>query len=392
MRICLVISSLRSGGAERVLSRIATYWAAEHQVALITLGPPTDDFFPLHTAVRRYSLDTSPPRFGGAATVLATTWKRVRRLRRMVIELEADVVVSFGDVMNVATLLALDGTGVPAVVAERTDPRQHRIAKVWRGLRRVTYPRAAAVVVQTQRVKDWAGHFVDPERVVVIPNPVESTPEGRATPAASSEASDQWGQEIVAIGRLSREKGFDVLLHAFASCVSKGAPCHLTIVGDGPDRPALEALVRELDLSDRVSLPGRTPDPMAYLARADLFVLPSRYEGFPNALLEAMAAGLAVVATDCPSGPAEIIRDGHDGLLVPPEDVNALARAMERLMADQQLRSQLARRAREVTSRFGSHIVMKQWDDLLLRVRAAGHADGAAARTHAGPGRTIHGR
>lgn len=368
MRICLIISSLRAGGAERVLSRIAGCWAEVHEVSVITLGPPADDFFRLHKAVRRLWVDASPPPLGNVRQVLGATLHRIRQLRRVVREYEADVVICFGDIMNIVTLAALCGTDVPVIVAERTDPVEHRIANIWRTLRRVLYPNAAAVVVQTQKVRNWVARFVRPERIAVIPNPVELPPKHATADADAGFPADGRRLKVIAIGRLSQEKGFDLLIRAFAKCSREGLSWSLTIFGDGAERPALEALVRQLNLGDRVTLPGRVSDPTAYLATAQMFVLASRYEGFPNALLEAMAAGLPVIATNCPSGPAEIIRDGYDGILVPTGDVDALARTMESLMSDSDLRAHLSARAIEVTARFGAARIMTLWNELLLRV------------------------
>jgi len=132
----------------------------------------------------------------------------------------------------------------------------------------------------------------------------------------------------VAVGRLQMQKDYPTLLHAFAQ-VRKNRPVRLLILGEGKDRLALEELIKELGLEQDVSLPGFVMNPYAYMARASLFVLSSRWEGLPTVLIEALCCGTPVVSTDCPSGPREILRDGQYGQLVPVGDVDGLAQAIE---------------------------------------------------------------
>jgi len=138
---------------------------------------------------------------------------------------------------------------------------------------------------------------------------------------------------VLGVGKLKPQKGFDVLLRAFAR-VRAARPARLVILGEGPQRRALEQLARELGLSaDDVALPGFVANPYAWMARSAVFALSSRWEGLPNALIEALACGCAVVSSDCPSGPAEILENGRLGPLVPVDDAAALAAAIERALA-----------------------------------------------------------
>jgi glycosyltransferase involved in cell wall biosynthesis len=168
---------------------------------------------------------------------------------------------------------------------------------------------------------------------------------------------------------LRREKGFDLLLEAFARIAKLHPSWSLTIWGEGPERKSLDALACKLAINDRVSLPGNTHEPLRQLAAADLFVLSSRVEGFPNALTEAMSMGLPVIATDV-GAVSEIVEDGVTGMLVPPEEVDSLATAMDRLMADEAQRCSLGGRAPEVLERFSLESVMEMWDDVVESVTA----------------------
>jgi glycosyltransferase involved in cell wall biosynthesis len=167
------------------------------------------------------------------------------------------------------------------------------------------------------------------------------------------------------VGRLSPEKGFDVLVRAFARIAPWFPDWTLQILGTGPQRGQLEDLADSLGVRDNVRWAGWVEEPESALLESGVFVLPSRYEGFPNALLEAMACGLPCIASACDSGPAEIIRDGVDGLLVPPENVDALADALRQLVSDEDKRARLGRHAVEVTSRFSREAFFGRWEEAL---------------------------
>jgi glycosyltransferase involved in cell wall biosynthesis len=241
------------------------------------------------------------------------------------------------------------------VVSERVDPRTVDIGRAWSLLRRLVYPRAAAIVVQTESVRAWAESLGD--RVAVIGNPVASSP-------AHAHAR---AQEIVAVGRLVPQKGFDVLVRAFATLSTED--WRLTILGEGPSRRALEDLIAQLGVRDRVALVGEVHDVRARLRSAAVFVLASRFEGFPNALLEAMAEGAAIVATDCRSGPAEILRDCPRALLVPVDDAPALADALARVIVDEALRERCGAEVRTAASRCSPAAIAARWEDVLARAR-----------------------
>jgi glycosyltransferase involved in cell wall biosynthesis len=187
--------------------------------------------------------------------------------------------------------------------------------------------------------------------------------------AAPRDGGDRDSHLVVSVGRMTAEKGHDLLLRAFARLVDRYPAWRLVIAGDGPLRSALEALCDRLALRDRVEFVGLVTNVQAIFASAELFVLPSRREVFPMALCEAMASGVPPVATEYRPGVREIVRDGVDGLVVPVEDVPALTEAMARLMGDAAERRRLGARAVEIAQRYGVPRVMTMWEDLLLGVR-----------------------
>jgi len=197
------------------------------------------------------------------------------------------------------------------------------------------YPLAdGAIAVSNGVRRDFLDHFtMDPREVVTIYNPTipADFSERAAAPVGHPWLADTGVPVVMGVGRLADQKGFDVLLSAFAKLRSHHQ-ARLIIVGEGAARGALEEKVRALGLQGEVDLVGSVPDVLPWVSRANLYVLSSRYEGLPNVLIEALAAGAPVVSTDCPSGPREILEDGKLGPLVPVDDVEALATAMEQTL------------------------------------------------------------
>ncbi len=347
----MLIPGLGAGGAERVVSNLANAWAETGDaVTIVTLDSPSQPpYFPLHPAIGILRLDTQRPSSSPLHAVRANL-RRAKTLRTVIQTTHPHVVVSFIDQMNVLALFSLMRTGLPVIVCERVHPAHHPISPAWRFLRACLYPFARRVTVQTA---DAIGALPHLTRTAVIANAVAPMPR---TPPEN-------GKRMVAAGRLVHQKGFDLLLRAFA----KGAApdWRLDIWGEGPERSTLEHLASDLGLADRIRFPGLSTASGGWRDGADAFVLSSRYEGFPNVLLEAMAAGLPCAAFSCPGGPAEIITPEQDGLLVPPEQVEELAAALARLTGDSALRARLAEAAPHAVKRFAPTSILAVWDELL---------------------------
>jgi glycosyltransferase involved in cell wall biosynthesis len=339
---------------------MANYWACKGwHITMLTLDDGSaSPCYDLDSRVHHIPLDIAGDSINQVVGCL-NNLRRIHRLRHTLHKISPDVVVSFVDKTNVITLLATLGMKLRVIVSERSDPAVYRIGRVWEQLRWLTYMFADGIVVQnTGALAYFQPRFHG--RTTVIPNPVVKPPVGEHQVTRS-----QHSHSVIAMGRLSQEKRFDLLLLAFAQLKERHPNWNLTILGEGPLRQVLESLRDQLGLTSRVFLLGYVRNTYYHLEKADLFVMCSRFEGFPNALCEAMACGLPVISTDCPSGPREIIRGGENGLLVQPEDVNVLALAMDSLMSDEKERKRLGSRAVEVIERFSLEKIMRMWEEVL---------------------------
>jgi glycosyltransferase involved in cell wall biosynthesis len=356
LRLMLITGGLQGGGAERQLSDMANYWAGKgNEVTLATWsGPETPDFYPLSERVTRLWLDVTTPRRQPFAT-LRLSIRRVHHLRRILRDSNPEAVVSFIDVPNIYAILAARGLSIRVIVSERTHPAINRtIGRTWRLLRRLCYSQADAVVAQTQDAGRWLERNCR-ARVKVIPNFLRDLPAVHCSREKT----------IIAVGRLSLEKGFDLLLRAFAALAAKFPDWRVCVLGDGIERASLTRLRDDLHMTDRVEFVGEVLRVETWMARASMLVHPSRREGFPNVVLEAMGMGMAVICADCRAGPSDLIEDGANGRLVPVDDVCALEQAMSELMASPLLRERLGAEAVKVRVLFSEDRIMEKWQACL---------------------------
>lgn len=354
MKLLFVISSLGCGGAERAMSELASYWARTGcAVTVVTLtNNDENDFYLLDPAIHRLRpvVDAMPTN-----SKVLRNLQRLSMLRRVIADVRPAAVVSFIDVTNVMTLLATRGLRMRVIVSERTDPaRNPTVGRLWRIGRKLTYQWADFVVGQTEAASEWLRRHCG-ARAIVIPNALREL----GDPAGPRE------QLVLSIGRLDALKGHDMVLRAFARTRKAFPDWRLHILGEGPERAALEGLIASLGLQGSAILQGAVSDVEGWLGRASIVAQGSRLEGFPNALLEAMGMGAAVISTDCRSGPGELIEHEQNGLLVPVDDAEAMTTGMLDLMGSADLRERLGLAAIAVRERFSERRVMALWGRLL---------------------------
>jgi GalNAc-alpha-(1->4)-GalNAc-alpha-(1->3)-diNAcBac-PP-undecaprenol alpha-1,4-N-acetyl-D-galactosaminyltransferase len=362
MRIAIVTAASWTGGIERVIFMLANRWAnAGHSVRIITFERPGDQpAFQLDERVALEQLNLLRPSTAYREAISGNL-RRVFVLRRSLRNFAPDVTLAQGTVPSILAMLAAIGRRWPTIVTERVHPAYHRLPRPWERLRRITYPWADAIVVQTRDIAKWvADAWRLPSQV--MPNPIELSRFAATPPDAGREQRSR--RRLIAVGRLAPQKGYDLLINAFARIAKFDAAWELVIYGDGPERAALERMIDALGLSGQIVLAGNTTAIEQAYANADLFVHAARYEGYPNVVQEALAAGKAVIATDCPGATRELLAGGRYGVLVPNEDVDALERALRALMTDDDRRAALARSTRVAVLPFDANGIADRWLEL----------------------------
>lgn len=365
LRVLFVLTDLHGGGAQRVLLRILEALdRARFEPRLVVIERAG-------AFVERVPPDVPVLDAGKGRGRLRVTW--IRRLAALLRASRPDVVVSFLWFSNGACLLArwLNGMAVPLVLSERVtidgsgesildEFLRRRIIQRW-------YRHADGLIANSgdlacQLVRRAS---VPASRVVAIPNPVDIAGirmQARADIAERDARLPLDRPLVVALGRLVAQKGFDLAVRSMALVTR---PCRLVIIGEGPEDGRLRRLAHRLGVADRVHFTGFLANPFPLLRRSTIFVLPSRYEGFPNALVEAMALGVPCIAARCPTGPEEILTDGVDGFLVPMEDASALAVAVDRVLSDADLRSRVGGAAARRSADFEARRIVQRYEAVI---------------------------
>ena len=342
------------------MSYLVAYLAERHDVVLFTLDQPDmGSFYPLPHAVPSVCLD----RLGGSGVRrVVRVLSRPSRIRREVRNRSPDVVLSFMDTMNVTAIIACLGLSVPVVVSERNDPAFNRIGWAKELLRDRLYRFARLVVMQTPRAAHYFPASLSP-KLRIIPNPVPL-----AAALAEPDRPNARGRfRIIAVGRLEKQKAFDELIDAFKRVANEQPKWDLAIIGEGSERPRLEALVERLALTGRVELRGIVKDVSGELTASHLMAFPSHYEGFPNALAEGLAVGLPAVGYNGVSGVEDLIVQERTGIGVDLSGgPTALAGALARLMSDAPLRNALGQAARRHVMRWTPEEILVLWEKALI--------------------------
>jgi len=365
MKVLMLISTLKGGGAEKVAVWLCESLSKQgHEVTLTTFSNEADDTYIPFELVNRTSLNV----YGESKSFfhsLIQNIKRVNAVRREITREKYDVVVAFFPEVACTALLALTSLNCRVVVSERNADSFVSLSRFWHVCRKYLYRKSNAVVVLTESARTWINNNTMAKNIVVIPNAAVSSGKQISDPVNPLNIVSESHKYILAVGSLSYQKGFDVLIEAFSHATIDRSLYKLVILGGEPDDNSqlykLKRLISQKGLEDCVILPGRVGNVSDWYQSADLFVLSSRYEGMPNALMEAMQCGCPVISTDCETGPSELIDNGINGILVPVDDIGAISAAISAVVLDSILKARLARNATEINSKFSEERVLQQW-------------------------------
>ncbi len=363
-RITLIIHALSGGGAERQITSLANHLSRlGHLCTLITLDSIASDRYDVDSSVARVGLNTMKES-GSILVAIAENRRRIGVVRNAIRQSEPDTVISFCDKMNIIALAACRTLSIPIIISERSDPRRQKLGWFWEAGRRWYYPTASACVVQTSGVAEYLRPILGPSvPIEIIASAIESPLKG----FHEREYFDNGVSQLLFVGRLSQEKGADRLIKVWATMAGKYPSWKLAIAGEGPLESSLRQLCVDLEIQSRVDFLGWQNDVWPLLAESQAFVLPSLYEGFPGAILEAMYAGLPVVANDCSESIGQIIQHEQSGLIA-QNNPSSLSIELERLLSDPCLRDRLGTAARRVATHYLWSEKIEDWNRLIEQV------------------------
>ncbi|MBR5156650.1 MAG: glycosyltransferase family 4 protein [Clostridia bacterium] len=351
-KVCFSVNKISlSGGAERVICVLASEFAQRGTDVTIITQESTECGYPLHPDVKIVATKTS------CKTPVLRLFVRCIKLRKFVKKLKPNILISFMTLNNVLAIASLLGVRIPIIVSERIYPGA--ITGITAKMRSLLYPLCEGFVFQTDAAKEFFDKKIQ-ERSAVIFNPlVDNIPP----------KSDETEKIIVTAGRMTKQKNHALLIKAFGGFIKENPDYKLVIYGKGEEQTNLENLIKELNLTDKVILPGTTKTLHNEMSKAEMFVLSSDYEGMPNVLAEAMAIGLPCVSTDCVGGGAKaLINDRVNGILVPCKDEKALKDAMCEVASNAELAKTLGHNAAKIKETLSRESIAQQWLSYIEKV------------------------
>ena len=352
--IFLVISDLSYGGQEKVMATLAAEWSRHFDVHVICIFSARTDY-PLPDNVKLHGLNVNNHSF---ITKIFSTIGAFFKFRQLLSLYLPKAILSFAPVYNMFTIVSSFCKHQRVFVSERNNLKRFSSRSVYY-CRKIIYPHAVGIIAQTQVAKERMYKQIRHKNITVIPNPVDIE---KFAPCKENFAA----KRIVNIGRLANGKGLEDLIEVFEQIHSQYHDWSLDIIGDGLLKEQLLNQIRALNAESYIFIRGATVNPEKYLSAASIFAFPSYAEGLPNALCEAMCAGLACVSYDCDAGPADLIVNNKNGLLIAVGDKDALRESLIRLMTSPTLRKKLGANAQLVRQRLNRAAICQRYLNFIL--------------------------
>ena len=356
MHLAFLFGTMSRGGAERVIASLAnTYCAQGNEIVIISLDN-SESGYPLDERVQHIRLNLAGASKNKLQGILRSA-RIISALRKLIKQKKIDAVVTFELRQAIFLQYAFPfGRKFKIITSERANPNVRKRSKLEKWQYDKLLPKVDGFIFQTERVSHC---YPESLRKIgtVIPNGV--FPE--ILPERLPEFESRQHKDICAVGRLAKQKGYDILLEAFQEFRKTHPDYHLHIYGKGALQQQLEEQIAALELSDCVTLYGSVPDVMFQVADMGMYVMASRFEGMPNALMEAMACGLPSISADCDFGPGELIRDRENGILVPVENVKALAFAMAEVADNKELAEKLSQNGQNIRNTHNGELIAKMY-------------------------------
>lgn len=358
MRIAFVIGSLNFSGAEKVLSIVAQeLYKQGNEINVVLLNKERGE-----KGEEKGLITYGAKATGNKFNRLVSRWTAIRSAIKSIMP---DVVVSFGSVCNVNTIMAMRFMKIPLVVCERNDPEYDPRKWSEKRIRAILYPFADGYVFQTERIKNYFSNKIQ-KKSAIIPNPIIDS--GKRWSLQNAE------KKAVTIARLDDfQKDQTSMIKAFSIFSKKHPNYILELYGDGPDRDKYIELIKSLGMEEKIFLPGKTKEPISELLTSEIFLLTSVFEGMPNALMEAMSVGIPCISTDCGGGGAyELTEKYGAGILVKQGDIEGIAETISKVASDDELKKSLSEKSISINYKLGREIISQQWIEYLEKVRKEG--------------------
>lgn len=351
-KLAFYIGSLNKGGAERVFVNLAEFFLQQgYEVIMVTQYQKEDEYV-LADGIKRIISDIAEEETTGNR--IQNFYRRFKKLRDIWKMEKPDAVLSCVGKNNFMTIVTTMFTNTKPVVSVVGEAKEEYPGSLMRGLANLLFPFASGVILQTKRSKFFFSKRIQ-KTAVILPNSLNPL---FIRPRYEGERE----KRIVTVGRMDANKNHEMMIRAFAKIVEKYPEYTFTIYGDGELREYLQKLIKELGMAECIFMPGVIPDVANQIEKASLFLLTSYSEGVSNALIEAMALGLPVIATDVPSGgTVELIQHMENGWMIPTGDQSALEEAMDRLLSDRALADKLGQNASKLQERLAPEQVNAQW-------------------------------